>query len=132
MEPWLQLILTSIGSFGASSGFWAYVQHKDRTKSATARLLMGIAYKELTSEGLKYLDRGELTKDEYEEYLQFFFEPYKELGGNGLAERIANRVSELPIRSYSRYDEILRNRPSEGFINNVRVVTREEQNTTSE
>lgn len=120
MDEWLQLALTSLGTFGASSGFWAYVQHKDRTKSAMARLLMGIAYNHLTERGIEYLERGEVTKDEFEEYNKFFYEPYRELGGNGVAESIASRVARLPIRSHSRYDEIFQN---EEISNNVRIVS---------
>ncbi|QEQ93526.1 hypothetical protein SEA_GIRLPOWER_27 [Streptomyces phage GirlPower] len=132
METWLQLALTSLVTLGASSGFWAYLQHKDRARSATTRLLMGMAYDTITTLGIAYIERGWVTKDEYEELRKYFFEPYKALGGNGVAERIMGEVSRLPFQSHSRYSEIFRNRENEGTIKHVRVVTRQEQDTPSE
>lgn len=131
MEHWLQLALTSFVTLGASSGFWAYLQHRNQSQSATTRLMMGMAYDTITQLGIAYIERGYVTKDEYEELRKYFFEPYKALGGNGVAERIMNEVSKLPFRSHSRYSGIFRNRETEGWINNVRVVTREEQDTTA-
>ncbi|QAY17146.1 hypothetical protein SEA_MADAMATO_28 [Streptomyces phage Madamato] len=131
METWLQLALTSLVTLGASSGFWAYLQHRDRAKSATTRLLMGMAYDTITTLGIAYIERGWVTKDEYEELRKYFFEPYRALGGNGVAERVMNEVSRLPFRSHSRYSEIFRNRENEGTVNHVRVVTRQEQDAPS-
>uniref|UniRef100_A0AAU7GYW8 Holin n=1 Tax=Streptomyces phage Scarif TaxID=3158858 RepID=A0AAU7GYW8_9CAUD len=128
METWLQLALTSLVTLGGSSGIWAYLQfrlqRKDRVRDQTTRLMMGVAYNTITTLGIAYIDRGYVTKDEYEELRKYFFEPYRALGGNGVAERIMNEVSRLPFSSHSRYSEIFRN---EGRVSNVRVVTREEQ-----
>jgi|SRR5690606_6595837 len=127
METWLQLVLTSLVTLGASSGFWAYLQfrlqRKDRVKNATARLMMGVAYNMITTLGIAYIEQGFVTKDEYEE-LRLFYEPYKELGGNGLAERVMNGVALLPFKQ-NRHNEIFQD-PNEGAINHVRVVTRQE------
>jgi len=131
METWLQLALTSFVTLGASSGFWAYLQRKDRARSATTRLLMGMAYDTITTLGIAYIERGWVTKDEYEELRKYFYEPYRALGGNGVAERVMNEVSGLPFRPHSRYSEIFRNRENEETVNNVRIVTRQEQDTPS-
>lgn len=132
MDTWLQLALTSIVSIVASSGFWAYLQHKDDRKNAQTRLMMGMAYDRITTRGIEYIDRGSVTKDEYEELRKYFYEPYKALGGNGVAERVMGDVSRLPFRSHDRYSEIFRNHEHEGFINNVRLVSRSEQDSTAE
>lgn len=135
METWLQTTLTSLVAVIASSGFWAYLMRRDSAKSATTRLLMGLAYEKLMDKGGSYIDRGWLTREEYEDYQKYFYEPYKALGGNGVAERIMNGVSELPIVGQSRYAMMFRtqpNRQSEEFINHVRVVSREESPTSSE
>jgi hypothetical protein len=132
METWLQLAITSIVTLGASTGFWAYLQHKDRAKTATTRLLMGMAYDTITTLGLAYIERGWVTKDEFEELNKYFFVPYKALGGNGVAERIMNEVSRLPFKSHSRYSGIFRNQENQGWVDNVRVVTREEQDAAAE
>lgn len=131
METWLQLAITSLVTLGASTGFWAYLQHKDRAKSATTRLLMGVAYNTITTYGIAYIDRGWVTKDEYEELNKYFFAPYKALGGNGVAERIMNEVSRLPFKSHSRHSGIFQNDQNQGWIDNVRVITREAQDTPS-
>lgn len=123
METWAQLAITSIVTFGASSGLWAYIQHKDQRRNATSQLLMGLAYNRLVSLGVQYIKRGYISTDEYEEYEKYYYAPYRALGGNGTAERIFNRVTSLPFSSHSKYAEILDNSKTEEFINNVRVVT---------
>ena len=34
MEPWLQTLLTILGTILASSGFWAYIQERSKRKAA--------------------------------------------------------------------------------------------------
>lgn len=124
METWLQLAITSLVTLGASSGFWAFLQHKDRTKAATVRLLMGIAYEHIMTFGVAYIRRGWATRDEYEELRKYFYEPYKALGGNGAAERVMNEVDKLPFGPHGEYEAIFQSRePRE--INDVRVVARQ-------
>ena len=120
MNVWAQIALTFVNTVLASSGFWAYVRSRNKSKNAHDRLTMGIAYDKITSYGLAYIDRGLVTMDEYEELLKYYYEPYKELGGNGTAEQIMHRVRQLPISHRSKYAGILPE--SERFINNVRVV----------
>lgn len=133
METWVQMGLTSIVAVSASSGFWAYVMHRSSTRSAETRLMMGLAYDKLMDKGSSYIDRGWVTRDEYEDLRKYFYEPYKALGGNGVAERIMNGVSELQIVGHSRYAMMYRTQNrSEEFVNNVRIVTREGQDTSAE
>lgn len=47
--------------------------------------------------GGKYIQRGGITRDEYENLHDYLFEPYKALGGNGTAQKIMNDVENLPI-----------------------------------
>lgn len=126
MDTWLQIALTSVTTVLASSGFWAYRSSKSNTRDATTRLLMGLAYETITTLGVAYIERGWVTKDEYEELNKYFFTPYKALGGNGVAERIMNEVSRLPFSSHNKYAGIFTNRPEERFINNVRIVANPE------
>lgn len=132
METWLPLVLTAVVSVLASSGFWAYMQHKGDSKDATTRLMMGVAYEHITTYGIGYINRGWITKDEYEELERNFFKPYKELGGNGVAERVMNEVSRLPFSSHDKYAGIFTNHPQERFINNVRVVANPHQQASAE
>lgn len=124
METWLQTALTVITTFGASSGLWAFLLHRDKAKSATTRLLMGIAYEHITTFGVSYINRGWVSKDEYEELQKYFYEPYKALGGNGFAERVMVGVGKLPLRPTQQYEAVFHGRePRE--INDVRVVARQ-------
>jgi len=46
-----QVVLVAVASVVASSGFWAFVMRKTDSKSATTRLLMGLAYDRLMVKG---------------------------------------------------------------------------------
>jgi hypothetical protein len=60
---------------------------------------MGLAYDKIATIGMAYIERGWVSKDEYEEYLKYLVEPYKELGGNGVADRISREVGGLSFRA---------------------------------
>lgn len=107
MPDWLQVLLTTLGVVLAGPGFWTYMQRKDKTRSATDRLLRGLAYSKIVSQGFEYIERGWITHDEYEEYRRYLYEPYKAMGGNGVTERIMAAVSNLPIRSRADYAKLL-------------------------
>lgn len=131
MDVWLRAAVIVFGSTMGSTGLWAWVRSRDTRRGATTRLMMGMAYDTITTLGMAYIDRGWITKDEYEELRKYFFEPYKALGGNGVAERIMDEVSRLPFKSHNRYSGIFRNRDTEGWNTNVHVVAREEQDAPS-
>jgi len=83
----------------ASSGFWAYFKSKENRKDANTVLLLGLAHDRIVHLGMGYINRGYISKDEYEDFMKYLYGPYSTFGGNGLAERIAASVSELPFRS---------------------------------
>jgi hypothetical protein len=120
MNDWVQVILTAIVTVTASSGFWAYMQHKDATRTQTDRLLQGIAYDKIVSMGLAYVERGWITQDEYEDYRRYLYDPYKALGGNGVTERVMAEVTNLPLKSRAKYVEILWEAKSRSPINEKR------------
>lgn len=97
-ETIIALIAAASGVL-ASSGLWTFLQKKSQTNSAHIRLLMGLAYDKIMTVGMVYIQRGWVSKDEYEEYLKYLVEPYKEMGGNGVADRIATEVGSLPFRT---------------------------------
>lgn len=99
MEPWIATVTAVISSVAASSGFWAWIMKRNERKSALTRLVRGLARRDIIAEGLRYIDRGWVSKDEADEFETYLFGPYFELGGNGLAERIVKEVGQLPIRS---------------------------------
>lgn len=132
MSTWLPLVLTPLGAIIASSGFWAWMMRKDQTKSAMQRLMMGMAYNHITTEGVNHIKNGWISKDQYEELRKYFYEPYREMGGNGVAERVMNEVTSLPFSSRNPLDEIIQNNQNEVFQNNVRTVPFPGQQAPSE
>jgi hypothetical protein len=60
---------------------------------------MALAYDKIINVGMLYIQRGWVSKDEYEEYVKYLVEPYKKMGGNGVADRIATDVGTLPFRT---------------------------------
>lgn len=82
----------------ASSGFWAYLMKKSDNRRAQDKLLLGLACDRIVHLGMAYIERGEITKDEYETLHDYLWIPYRECGGDGTAERVMNEVSKLRIR----------------------------------
>lgn len=99
MTEWLKMALTIVASVLASSGFWAYLQHKSESKDVRSQMLVGLAHDRITHLGLNYIERGWITKDEYENLHDYLYVPYHKMGGNGSAERIMKEVANLPLRN---------------------------------
>lgn len=99
MDPWLQTLLTILGSVLASSGFWAFIQSKRERNDARSRMLVGLGHDRIVELGMTYIERGWITQDEYENLSEYLYNPYKELGGNGSAKRIMEEVGRLPIHA---------------------------------
>lgn len=100
METLVPVIITAICAIFASSGFWAWLVSKDKHRGNANRLLVGLGHDRIMDLGVKYLERGYITNDEYENLYEYLYKPYKELGGNGSAERIMKQVQNLPIREH--------------------------------
>ena len=80
----------------ASSGLWAFLGNRFDKRSAERELIIGIGHVELVYYGMQYIERGWITKDEYET-LKELYEPYVKLGGNGSGKKIMAEVEKLPI-----------------------------------
>jgi hypothetical protein len=61
-------------------------------------MLIGLGHDRIMYLGMRYIDRGWITRDEYENLNTYLYEPYKNLGGNGSALRVMQEVNKLPIR----------------------------------
>ena len=102
MDPWLQTLVAVVTSVIASSGFWTYLQKKSEKKDSKTELLIGLAHNEIMKSGMEYIERGWLTQDEYENFVEYLYKPYEKAGGNGSAKRVMMEVDKLPIHS-SKY-----------------------------
>lgn len=90
--------MTLLGGAIGSTGFWGYIQSRDKRRNAYLQLLLGLAHERIIFQGMSYVDRGWITKDEYEDFIKYLYHPYSECGGNGLAERVMQEISKLPMR----------------------------------
>lgn len=77
-------------------GLWAFLKSKTDHNGNVVKLLMTISRNQLVELGQKYIERGYISMDEYEEY-EAEYQIYTALGGNGLARRIFEQVDNLPM-----------------------------------
>ena len=91
-----QVILTIITALLASSGLWAFLGSRLERNSAEKELITGIGHIELVFFGMQYIERGWITRDEYET-MQGLYEPYIKLGGNRAGTKIMKELEKLPI-----------------------------------
>ena len=92
-----QIILTIVTALLASSGLWAFLGKKLERNNSERELLVGIGHVELVFFGMQYIERGWITRDEYET-MQGLYKPYAKLGGNGSGTKIMKELEDLPIR----------------------------------
>ena len=96
------VILAIIGAVFASTGFWTLINqlivNRKKKKSAETQMLMGLCHDRICYLGECYLDRGYISRDEYENLHDYLFLPYQKLGGNGTAAKIMKEVERLPLK----------------------------------
>ena len=104
MSSWVQMALTVVCAVIASSGFWTYIQKRSEKKDVKTRMLVGLAHDRILFLGMNYVERGYITRDEYENLYEYLYRPYEKMGGNGSAKRVMQEVTTLPIRSWPTHD----------------------------
>lgn len=98
VEEVIQVVITVVCSVLASSGLWTFVQKKTEKKDARSKLLLGLAHDRIMFLGTSYIERGYITKDEYENLHDYLYVPYEEMGGNGTAKRVMQAVDRLEFK----------------------------------
>ena len=94
----VEIIITVVCSVIASSGFWTFVSKRRANNNAEVKMLLGLGHIKIIETCEKYIEQGHIRQDEYDSLYNYLYLPYKELGGNGTAERMINEVKKLPIR----------------------------------
>lgn len=94
----VEILVPIVIAFVASSGFWVFMEKIRAPKSAQTELLIGLAHDRITYLCGKFIKRGWITQDEYENLEKYLYCPYKKLGGNGTVERLLEEIDKLPIR----------------------------------
>lgn len=101
MPVWLQMMLTIVGSVLASSGFWAYLTNRRDRNDAKTKMILGLGHDRIIALAMTYIERGWISQDEYEDLNKYLYLPYKNMGGNGTAERLMQEIKKLPIHHIS-------------------------------
>jgi len=78
-------------------GFWVYLRRRVQERDSGYKLLLGLAHYKIVELGMEYISKGFVSKDEYDDLVRYFYDPYVELGGNGSVERIMRLVQRLPL-----------------------------------
>ena len=94
-----ELILTFVATLIGSQGLWILLSKISEKRSATSQLIRGLAHEQIVDKGMKYIHRGWISNDEYDDFLNYLYIPYQKTGGNGLAERVKNEVDKLPFKN---------------------------------
>lgn len=95
----LDTFITILISVLGSSGLWAYIQTKFQAKDDKTKMLLGLGHDRIVYLCSKYLEKGFITYEEYENLYEYLYKPYKAMGGNGTAERLMEEVKKLPVTS---------------------------------
>lgn len=98
MNTWMQTAITIVCSVIASSGFWAFLQKIADRKDVKTQMLIGLAHDRIIFLGMSYIERGWITKDEYENLHDYLYKPYEAMNGNGSGKRVMDEVKKLPLR----------------------------------
>lgn len=96
--PILTIAAGIVTSLITSQGLWNHISTKSRKDSAEADLLLGLGHTRIMNLCGKYIKRGWITPEEYEDLITYLYKPYLELGGNGTVKKmVENEINRLPI-----------------------------------
>lgn len=97
-----EILMAIAAMIFASTGFWTLVNNiytsRSASKRAERRALLGLLHEKLAELSAEYIDRGYISRQEYEDLRQYIYDPYRDLGGNGTGEKLMQTVDRLPIR----------------------------------
>ena len=107
-----QELITLIVAMFASTGFWTFCktvyEHRCEKKKAAEnqvsfelvnslrKALLGVMHSIIFSLGNDYVARGEITLDEYDNFM-VLYRPYSDLGGNGTGKKLMLEVEMFKI-----------------------------------
>lgn len=82
-----------------STGLWNCLTARREKNDAKTQLLVGLAHDRIIYLGMHYVERGSITRDEYENLNDYLYKPYESAGGNGSAKRVMEEVRKLPLHN---------------------------------
>lgn len=96
---WVQVITSVLIALISSTGLWSFIANYRNKHDAKTKLLVGLAHDRIVYLGMKYIERGYITRDEYENLNDYLYVPYYAAGGNGSAKRVMEEVKRLPLHN---------------------------------
>ena len=96
---WVQVITSVLIALISSTGLWSFIANYRNKHDAKTKLLVGLAHDRIVYLGMKYIERGYITRDEYENLNDYLYVPYSTAGGNGSAKRVMEEVKRLPLHN---------------------------------
>lgn len=94
----IEVLVPVITALLGSSGIWAILAARKNRHDRANALLLGIARNQIVMIGKMYLSQGYIPIDEYEDFYNYLYRPYIDLGGNGMGEKLYEEISHLPMK----------------------------------
>lgn len=101
MEPWIQTLITILLTVLASGGFWSFLQYRSERANNWNKLTLGLAHDRIVSLADKYIARGYITREEYENVHDYLYVPYHACRGNGTGDKAMKQIDALPMHEHS-------------------------------
>ena len=95
---WLPNVITLVVAAFGSSGLWALISKRMDKKDVRTRMLLGLGHDRIINLCMKYIDRGYITRSEFENLTRYLYKPYEDMGGNGTAKRLMDEMKRLPVK----------------------------------
>lgn len=100
---WLRYAFDVVLALLACSGFWVFIQDRLGKRSATNELILGLAHDRIMYLGGAYIKRGYITKEEYDDFRKYLYDPYEKKGGNGSGAKIMHELDKLPFYDPTKF-----------------------------
>lgn len=94
----IEVMVPVITALLGSSGLWALFSARKNRHDRARVLLLGIARNQIIMIGKMYIAQGYIPLDEYEDFYNYLYRPYIDLGGNGMGEKLYEEISHLPTK----------------------------------
>lgn len=93
-----EILIAIFTAVFASTGFWTLInaiyQNKAKSKTAERAALVALLHDRIYDLSQHYISRGYVTVEEYDN-LNYLWEPYNDLGGNGTGKKLFEQVGKI-------------------------------------
>lgn len=97
MSKFTEFVNPLLSALFGAPGLWALAKTRVDRNSTEEELLLVLVRSRIIEEGEQYLERGYILSGEYADFYEDLYKPYKDMGGNGLAQHIFERIEKLPM-----------------------------------